>query len=82
MKKDEPGTYVDTECASCNGTGLYSGCAEPKGVAVVCYECNGTGKKRIHFTPFTKRNNRTDINTVRMSSGEVTYEEFLLKLLL
>lgn len=31
------------KCKSCNGTGLYSGIAEDKNSAVVCYKCKGLG---------------------------------------
>jgi hypothetical protein len=78
---------VKAQCRSCGGTGLYSGCAEPKGVAVVCLACDGTGCEEIHYTPFTKRQNEPGIHTVRRSrgtfilscgpaGGSVTYQEF------
>ena len=41
------------ECPSCQGTGLYVGIGEARyykeydGAAVVCYNCEGTGKKEI-----------------------------------
>ena len=83
---------MQIECESCGGTGLYCGFAEPKGVAVVCLECDGTGAtkgKPSNFTkPFKKRKRRSGIKTVRLScgtflatgvgpaGGSVTYEEF------
>lgn len=30
-------------CRRCGGTGLYSGFAEPEGVAVICLGCDGSG---------------------------------------
>lgn len=41
------------ECQDCRATGLYSGFAEPKGTAVICHKCDGTGCVEICFTPFT-----------------------------
>jgi hypothetical protein len=60
---------IEAECSSCGATGLYSGFAEPKGVAVVCVTCGGTGKETITYTPFTKRKERKGIKTVRLSKG-------------
>jgi len=79
---------VKTECGSCGGTGLYRGMAEPKGVAVVCLRCGGTGCSEIEYMPFTERKRRDDVETVRLSRGSfilscgpvgssVTYAEFL-----
>jgi len=80
---------VRAQCSSCNGTGVYSGFAEPKGTAVVCLTCNGTGCEKIRYTPFKGRKIRRGIQTVRRSSGtfiatgvgprggSVTYKEFL-----
>lgn len=79
---------VKAECKSCGGTGLYSGFAEPKGTAVICLECGGTGCMKITYTPFTKRRGDTGIHTVRRScgsfigagvgpvGGSITYKEF------
>jgi hypothetical protein len=44
MKKIE----FDEKCPSCSGTGLYIGMAEHDGAAVVCSNCDGTGKH--HFS--------------------------------
>lgn len=80
---------IEMECPSCRGTGVYSGLAEPSGVAVVCIHCEGTGCGKIVYTPFTGRKRRQGIHTVRLSAGtflatgvgprggSVTYEEFL-----
>jgi len=48
---------VEEVCRDCNGTGLFSGIREKKGVAVVCNRCNGTGKvKFIHeYEPFKEK---------------------------
>ena len=57
---------VETECQSCNGTGLYSGIAESDGVAVVCNKCDGTGKY-IHifkYKDWLGRNKRDDVKRV------------------
>ena len=79
---------IKTECGSCRGTGLYRGMAEPKGVAVVCLRCNGTGCAEVEYTPFTERKRRDDVQTVKLSRGtfilscgpvgdSVTYSEFM-----
>jgi len=54
------------ECPSCNGTGLYQGMGESKGVGVVCSDCNGTGayNYKYRYTEFTGRKKRTDIKRV------------------
>lgn len=68
----------DCECRSCGATGLYCGFAEPRGVAVVCLECNGRGgieytfewkREDIYATRFKSRKPRTGIHTVRRSAG-------------
>ncbi len=80
---------LDTECLQCQGTGVYRGFAELKGVGVVCLECKGTGKKVMRYIPFTRRKIRRDVRTVRRSQGSfiatgvgptgggVSYQEFL-----
>ena len=80
---------VKTECASCHGTGVYHGFAEPKGVGVICFDCNGTGCRELSYTPFSGRKERQDIEIVSLSRGRficgpcgpgrqsITYEEFL-----
>lgn len=79
---------IKAECRSCGGTGLYSGFAEPKGTAVVCVVCNGTGCKTIHYEPFEQRKDRQGIQGVQRSKGtflgtgvgpegkQITYKEF------
>ena len=71
---------VKAQCGSCRGTGLYSGMCEPRGTAVVCLNCDGTGCATIKYTPFEGRKRRTDIKTVRCCGpvgGTVSYEEFI-----
>jgi hypothetical protein len=60
---------VKAECGECRGTGLYSGFAEPKGVAVICLRCAGTGCMDLKYTPFTKRVRRQGIKYVMWSRG-------------
>jgi hypothetical protein len=57
---------LDQCCSSCQGTGLYSGMAESKHSAVVCYLCKGTGKEHyVHtYKEFTKRKERKGIQRV------------------
>lgn len=80
------------ECtAGCRGTGVYSGFAEPEGVAVVCAGCAGSGQQKSTFLVFTARKRRAGIKTVwripegewftptgrLLAGGAVTYAEFL-----
>lgn len=79
---------VKAECSSCGGTGLYSGFAEPKGTAVICVTCDGTGCQEIRFKPFERRKGKRGIHTIKRSRGTfvgtgvgptgriVTYKEF------
>ena len=79
---------IKAECRACGATGLYRGFAEPKGAAVVCMQCTGTGCDEINFKPFTDRKGKRDIQTVWRSNGSsvctgvgpvgisVTYQEF------
>ena len=62
---------VKAECRSCGGTGLYCGFAEPKGVAVVCLGCRGTGCEAIEYKPFVRRNEKNGVKTVRLSQGSM-----------
>lgn len=80
---------VNSECNACSGTGIYHGFAEPKGVGVVCLQCDGTGCATIEYTPFTQRKTRNDIAMVQRSRGtflplgvgpagnSVSYQDFL-----
>lgn len=60
---------VKAECGSCGATGLYRGFAEPRGVAVVCLNCGGTGCHEIKYTPFTQRKPKMGVGTVQLSRG-------------
>lgn len=60
---------VKAECEYCKGTGLYSGFCEPKGTAVVCQGCAGSGCAIIHYKPFTRRKGKRGIKTVSLSAG-------------
>lgn len=80
--------FINIECNSCDGTGLYCGCAEPGGTAVVCSVCDGSGCVRFSYIPFTKRHGKRGIETVRRSrgtfigtgvgpcGGSITYRDF------
>jgi hypothetical protein len=80
---------IEIECTACGGTGIYHGFAEPPGVGVICLGCNGTGKEKLKYTPFTGRKVRKGIKTVQRSRGNfiptgigpagrsITYEQFL-----
>jgi len=59
------------ECPDCKGTGLYVGCAERDGAAVVCYNCNGTGQKEYKYREFTGRNKRNNVKRVYLPSDYV-----------
>ena len=79
---------VKAECSACGATGLYCGFAEPKGTAVVCLVCGGTGWVDLKYTPFEKRKGRKDVQWVSRSRGslivtgvgpagrQVSYDEF------
>lgn len=45
------------ECKSCKGTGLYQGIGECNGAAVVCEDCEGSGKfyTQHEYKEFTGR---------------------------
>lgn len=80
---------IEVECNACGGTGIYHGFAEPEGIGVVCLACNGTGKVKLKYKPFTGRKMRKGIKTVQRSKGgfiatgigpigkSITYDEFL-----
>ncbi len=87
-KKELATVKVKIECRSCCATGLYKGFAEPKGTAVVCLSCSGSGEETIQYTPFTKRKGKQGIKIVNLSRGgllvtgvgavgkSITYAEF------
>jgi len=60
---------IEIECRSCGSTGIYSGFCEPKGTAVVCGTCGGSGCEIVRFKPFEKRRRRRGIKTVSLSRG-------------
>jgi len=79
---------VKTICKACDGTGLYCGFMEPKGTAVVCIRCGGTGCDMLKYMPFVCRKGRRGIKIVSRSQGAaiisgvgatgpcITYAEF------
>jgi len=80
---------IKAVCDACGGTGIYCGMCEPKGTGVVCFRCDGTGCRKIKYTPFKKRTRRRGVQEVKRSrgtfiatgvgptGGSVTYREFL-----
>ena len=70
---------VQASCPSCRGTGLYCGFAEPKGTAVVCNICNGSGavdkildssnNSTYNYERYLGRKTRTDISNVLGDGG-------------
>ena len=62
---------ADVECPDCKGTGLYVGMAERDGAAVICFICDGTGKKHIkhEYTEFTERQVRPGVERVFETAG-------------
>jgi hypothetical protein len=64
-----------TECQECGGTGLYRGMLEPKGTAVVCVRCIGTGCQYISYRPFTKRKTLKGVKKVYRVGGFFTPEK-------
>ena len=60
---------IQTECSTCNGTGLYCGCAEPPETAVICLTCGGTGCETIRYKPFTHRKRKRGIKQVICDKG-------------
>ena len=67
MKKIE----LEIECEACDGTGLYSGMGESKGLAVVCRKCKGSGKYmyKFEYNDFTGLKERGDIERVYLPTG-------------
>ena len=60
---------VQAECSACGGTGLYCGFAEPKGTAVICSQCRGTGCQTIDYKPFTQRKRKAGVQRVMGDGG-------------
>lgn len=60
---------IKAECDACNGTGLYCGFAEPKGTAVICRGCNGTGCRTIRYKEFTHRKRKRGVKRVMGDGG-------------
>lgn len=56
----------DSECQSCDATGLYVGMGERSGAAVVCVYCKGTGKRhhRVEYDDFVDRRPRNNVKRV------------------
>lgn len=65
-----PKIEMDIECPECNGTGLYQGMAEGNGTAVICYNCDGSGKYHFakEYEEFTGLKKRNNIERVYLSS--------------
>jgi len=64
---------IKGECSACNGTGIYHGFAEEKGVAVVCYKCHGKGY--IEIKPFTKRKTLHGIKHIKTRGEFIDYSK-------
>lgn len=57
------------ECQSCSGTGLYRGFAEPKGTAVVCCSCKGTGQTENGKVLFSGVKKKVGVERVYVDGG-------------
>ena len=72
---------VKAECDACDGTGLYSGFAEPSGHAAVCSVCGGTGCEVIRYHPWSgRRKGKRGIHTVALAWNRgtpITYAQFV-----
>ena len=60
---------IKVECGSCSGTGLYCGFAEPKGTAVICRGCGGSGAETIRYKEFTGRKRKRNVQRVMTDGG-------------
>ncbi len=64
---------IKIECDACSATGLYCGFAEPKGTAVICHGCSGTGCLEVNnaynYTPFTGRKCKQGVQRVLGDGG-------------
>ena len=65
---------VKYECISCDASGVYSGKCEPKGVAVICTNCDGRGYKLCdpkevpsYYKLFTRKKKKEGIYKVRFT---------------
>jgi len=67
----------DEECKSCEGTGLYMGLAERNGAAIVCSDCEGTGRchVKIEYETFTQRKKRTSAKRVYQTNPGIVIGE-------
>ena len=56
----------EAQCSSCEGTGLYQGMGERNGAAVICCNCDGTGKVQIKnsFKIFTEKRKKIGVKRV------------------
>src|SRR3989344_5829847 len=56
----------DEACQSCRATGLCVGMGEGNGAAVVCHQCEGTGKHhvKLEYDDFTGRKDRRGVKRV------------------
>jgi hypothetical protein len=68
---------VFEKCQKCNGTGLYCGISERDGAAVVCYQCDGTGKNRfVHeYEEFTEREKAENVKRVYQTNPGICIGE-------
>ena len=62
---------IEVVCDDCRGTGLYCGFMEPRGTAVECVRCAGTGCMTISYEPFKKRSKRKGVRTVFLRGSVV-----------
>jgi hypothetical protein len=60
---------IEIQCPACQGRGLYSGFAEPKGTAVICLGCKGQGWAAYTYEPFEGRRPARGIKEIRESQG-------------
>ncbi|OGI68454.1 hypothetical protein A2738_01050 [Candidatus Nomurabacteria bacterium RIFCSPHIGHO2_01_FULL_42_15] len=83
MKQNEKEVTVVADCTSCDGTGLF-GFRDKLGVT--CWDCEGSGKMSITYTPFIERKLRhewqiTEVcqrSSLSMRLGTpISYKEFL-----
>lgn len=66
--KQQENIVIDYECSACGGTGLYRGCCERDGAAVVCRSCQGTGKCTFRAKTFIGRKVADGVSRVFDSS--------------